>query len=210
MKKLMIVLWFSYSSFVWASTEGDALKALLEPVTRMEAHFKQKVMNEKGKVLQSTSGTLWLQKPGKFRWEIKGDAARWVVSDGKQVWDYDADLSQVSIRKLFQKEEKLPISFLSGDVSTLEQDFEIKTCTSTSDTCFELIPKESSNAKDEKQGIFQNIQLRFKEKVLIELKTLDQLGQQTVFTFSNVKNNQPIAPTRFQFVPPKGVDVIGE
>lgn len=212
MKKLITVLCVFYSSFIWAGTEGDELKALLQPVTRMQANFQQKVMNEEGKILQSTTGSLWLEKPGKFRWEIKGDAPRWVISDGTRVWDYDADLSQVSVRKLFQKEEKLPISFLSGDVDTLEQDFKIKNCTRRDATCFELVPKESSdpNVKEEKPGIFQSIQLIFKDKVLIELQTVDQLGQRTVFRFSDVKTNAPISPTRFQFVPPKGVDVIGE
>lgn len=36
----------------------------------------------------------------------------------------------------------------------------------------------------------------------------DNLGQTTTIRFSNVKRNTTIASTQFNFVPPKGVDVI--
>lgn len=208
MIKKCIWLCCLYSGILGASPAGDELKALLEPVTSMKATFKQTVTNEKGIILQSTQGLLWLQKPRQFRWEIKGRDARLIVSDGKKIWDYDEDLEQVSIRSLSKDEHKLPIFFLSGDVETLEQDFEIKNCTPERDTCFELIPKESPS-KDEQSGIFQSIQLKFKNRVLVSLETVDQLGQRTVFSFKEVQTNVAIPVTQFQFVPPKGVDVIG-
>lgn len=205
MKKYLILLCCLYSGFLGASREGEALKALLQPITSMKAKFQQTVSNEKGKVLQQSKGELWLNKPRQFRWEIKGEAARVIVSDGKKIWDYDEDLSQVNIRALGKEESKLPVFLLSGEVDALDQDFEIKQCTPANDACYELIPKESQET-----GIFQRIYLRFKNRELVELETLDQLGQRTVFKFKDVEMNKTIPPTRFQFVPPKGVDVIGK
>lgn len=213
MKKyiLFLLVSWSYSGFLGASAIGDELKALLDPINSLEATFKQTVMNEKDKVLQSTEGMLWLQKPRQFRWEIKGNDAHLIVSNGKKIWDYDEDLAQVSIHSLDKDAKRLPIFFLSGDTSALEQDFEVKKCTSQYDACFELIPKKSQKSieQDETSEIFQSIQLKFKKHVLVELETRDQLGQHTVFHFQDVQINKPIPVTRFKFVPPKGVDIIG-
>jgi outer membrane lipoprotein carrier protein len=205
--RLNLSLCLLYSSVLWASPSGDALKALLASVNSMEAKFQQKVSNENGKILQTSAGVFALKKPKQFRWEIKGNAARLVVSNGKKVWDYDEDLAQVSVRSLSTQEQKLPIFFLSGDTSALEKNFEIKQCAATQNTCFELVPRVSEN--QEKQDIFQKIRLQFKDKVLVELETLDELGQKTIFKFSDVKTNPAIPDNRFQFVPPKGVDIIG-
>ncbi len=208
MKKLSIILslslFFGYAHPVWALAEGDALKALLAPINSMEGKFQQKVTNENGKVLQTSFGVFALQKPKQFRWEVKGKAARLVVSNGKKVWDYDEDLAQVSVRILSNREQKLPIFFLSGDTASLEKNFEIKSCSAIQNTCFELHPKASG-----KQDIFQKIRLQFKAKVLVELETLDELGQKTVFRFSDLKINPKLSANRFQFVAPKGVDIIG-
>lgn len=211
MKKLSLILSISlcaiYSHLVGASAAGDDLKALLEPVNSLEGKFQQKVTNENGRLLQTSTGVFALQKPKQFRWEIKGKAARLVVSNGKKVWDYDEDLAQVSVRTLSKHEQKLPIFFLSGDTASLEKNFEIKSCAATQNTCFELIPRVSD--KHEKQDIFQKIRLQFKNKELVELETLDELGQKTIFAFSDLKTNPKISANRFQFVAPKGVDIIG-
>lgn len=213
MKKFILFILYlccAYSNVSLASSESDALKALLNPVNSMQAQFQQTVTNENGKVLQHTRGSLWLHKPKQFRWEIKGEDARLIVSNGKKIWDYDEDLSQVSIQPLAKNAQKLPIFFLSGDVTSLDQDFNVKYCQSSEkNTCFELIPKESADS-DEQSGIFQRIVLRFENQVLKALETVDQLGQKTVFKFKDVKLNVAIPESRFQFVPPKGVDIIGK
>lgn len=187
------------------------LKTLLQPVTSLSANFEQELLNPQGKMMQEVKGQMWLKKPGQFRWEIQGKDARLVVSNGKQVWDYDKDLEQVTIQKISKGESKAPIFFLTGDVESLEKDFKINNFTERnkpcmragSQMCYELTPKSE-------QAPFQKIDIGFKEGVLNELIMVDQLGQTSFFKFTQTKLNPPVAANLFQFVPPKGIDVVGD
>lgn len=200
----VIIFGFFISFSVFADSEknsgnaGDQLKALLAPITTLSGTFEQVIQNEQGKILQKVSGRLALKKPAQFRWEILGKEPRLVVSDGKKVWDFDKDLEQVTVQKLDKGRTKAPIFFLTGDVSTLEQDFDIS---KVSDDCFELKPKKG-------EGTFQWIKVSFKDKILKEMEMLDQLGQRSLFTFKDIVLNGNLSEQLFHFTPPKGVDVL--
>lgn len=189
-------------------TDTTELKALLSPVVTLQGNFQQVIKNEAGKELQSCTGKLWIKKPGQFRWEVLGHEPRMIVADGKKVWDYDKDLDQVTIQKLNKAQTAAPIFFLTGDVNSLNTDFEVKKlplhqghCLKDSDSCFELHPKSS-------EGSFQWIKIGFKAKTLHEMALLDQLGQISLFSFKQMHLNTPIPDSQFRFTPPKGADVL--
>lgn len=184
------------------------LKELLGPISSIQGSFNQKVMNERGKLLRQSQGMMWLKKPGKFRWEVQGKSKHLIVSNGKDVWDFDPELSQVTIQSLPKTKGNTPIYFLTGDISAVSQDFSVEAitadagkCLNSSDTCFELKPKASSST-------FHWIRIGFSENVLKEIEMLDQLGQHSLFSFQKVSTNQSISQKQFQFVPPNGVDII--
>lgn len=185
----------------------SSLKNILSPVSSIQGTFNQKVMNENGKVLNETDGRLWLKKPGQFRWEVHGKDKRLVVSDGKQVWDFDPELEQVTIQNLPKSKSSTPIYFLTGDVNSLGNDFSVKVlgtgtqCLKDSDTCFELTPKGQSSS-------FHWIKIGFLNNVLKEIELLDQLGQRSIFSFHKLSVNENISPKQFHFTPPKGVDIV--
>lgn len=203
---ILVIFLSLFSTCVLADEASEHLKSLLTPISSMQANFSQTVKNQQGKVLQSLSGKVTLKKPGQFRWEVVGRDPRLVIADGKEVWDYDKDLEQVSVQKLEKGQTRAPIYFLTGDVNALDQDFTVtelssKKCLQNSDQCFELKPKKS-------EGAFQWIRIGFKSKKLNEMEMLDQLGQYSRFSFKNVTLNSPIPANIFKFTPPKGVDVL--
>ncbi len=185
------------------------LKALLTPVSTLQGNFQQVIKSESGRTLQTCSGKMWIKKPGQFRWEVLGHEPRMIVADGKKVWDYDKDLDQVTVQKLNKAQTAAPIFFLTGDVNSLNTDFEIKKiplnhqghCLKASDSCFELQPKNN-------EGSFQWIKIGFKAKILHEMELLDQLGQVSLFSFKQMHLNTPMPDSQFRFMPPKGVDVL--
>lgn len=189
--------------------DSSSLKNLLQPVTSLQGSFEQIVKTEKGKILQRLSGKVWIKKPAQFRWEILGKEPRLVIADGKEVWDFDKELDQVIMQKLDKGQTRAPIYFLTGDVGSLDKDFEVKTialngqgtCLQGSNACFELIPKR-------KEGSFQWVRIGFKDKVLKEMEMLDQLGQYSQFVFKDMVTNQNIPAKQFEFTPPAGVDVL--
>lgn len=220
-KNIMLKISFLFccliAAQVYAASSSEAelsqLKAMLSQVESLQGTFKQKISTEQGKVLQQCEGKMWLKKPGQFRWEVQGKDKRLVVANGKQVWDYDVDLEQVTIQQLSKGQNSAPIFFLTGDVNSLSQDFNVSLLNekenvkgsngfNNSDQVFELKPKAS-------QGSFQWIRIGFKNKALSELEMLDHLGQRSSFVFNNLQLNTNISNKLFQFTPPKGVDVVG-
>jgi outer membrane lipoprotein carrier protein len=65
----------------------------------------------------------------------------------------------------------------------------------------------SSTAKDPQ---FDFADLGFDANGLARMTFRDQLGSSTDIRFSDWQRNAPIPPATFNFVPPKGADVIGD
>jgi outer membrane lipoprotein carrier protein len=76
-------------------------------------------------VLRSAAGKLYLQRPGKFRWDYSEPSEQLVLADGKQIWFYDKDLSQANVRDMDATLASTPASLLSGNGAVSSQ-FDIK------------------------------------------------------------------------------------
>lgn len=178
----------------------ESLQEKLNDIHSMSAEFKQLVEAE-GKELSKSSGVMILDRPGKFRWQTIKPSKQLVVADGKQIWMYDEDLEQVTIKKQAKTIDGVAF-FLSKD-NDLEKDFKISTKRIGNETTYYLNPKRSTSN-------FKRIQLIFETNDLKAIAMKDQLGQHTLIQFFNSKINIRIAENSFQFVPPKGTDIIKE
>ncbi len=63
---------------------------------------------------------MWLQRPGRFRWEYREPWERQIVADGDQVWMYDSELDQVTVQPAGQALQQSPAALLVGDLSALD------------------------------------------------------------------------------------------
>jgi len=64
---------------------------------------------------RTESGTLWLKKPGKMRWEYRSPQEKVFVGDGKDAWLYlpaEKQVHKSSMRKL--EDLRSPLAFLLG------------------------------------------------------------------------------------------------
>lgn len=64
---------------------------------------------------RTESGTLWLKKPGKMRWEYRSPREKLFLSDGKDAWFYvpgDRQVRRTPVRKL--DDLRSPLGFLLG------------------------------------------------------------------------------------------------
>ncbi len=64
---------------------------------------------------RTESGSLWLKKPGKMRWEYRSPKEKLFLSDGKDAWFYlpgDRQVRRTSVRKL--DDLRSPLGFLLG------------------------------------------------------------------------------------------------
>jgi outer membrane lipoprotein carrier protein len=153
-------------------------------------------------VVRSAAGKLYLQRPGKFRWDYTEPSEQLVLADGKQIWFYDKDLSQANVRDMDSTLANTPASLLSGSGPVSEQ-FDITALPAKGGLqWFQLIPKRANTD-------FQVVRIGFDHGELASMFLADKLSQVTQLTFSHSTRNAPLAADLFSFTPPPGVDVIG-
>jgi outer membrane lipoprotein carrier protein len=194
------MLLFSVFATASSATPSEQLDSLLSSFKAVTASFRQTSV-VKNNISKTSSGTMALQRPGKFRWETTSPSHQLIVADGKYLWIFDADLEQATKQSL-AKDSHSPAMLLSGSTQALEQRFEIINAKAQDDKMlFDLKPKN-------KQDLVRQIELQFVNRKLNRMSVIDNLGQKTIFYFSNVAVNPNLSNKLFQFHPPKGTDVI--
>lgn len=183
---------------VYASSASQALTHLLNPLQSLQANFIQKIMDNRGQILQETRGQMILQRPGKFRWEVMQPTKQLLIADGQRIWFYDIALQQVVIQKQQQMSANSPAALLSGATNNLTKLFDVNFL--MDGQSFYLKPKD-------KNSLFSSISLIFRKNQLIEMRLKDKLEQQTVINFSQLKLNPSISVQAFKFVLPKDKNI---
>jgi len=182
----------------------DKLKSFISSTRSAQAEFTQEVLDRNGKRIQSASGTLQFVRPGKFRWEYRKPYEQLIVGDGEKFWLYDADLEQVTVRKLDAALGSSPAALLSGN-NEIERNFVLAE-SSAKDGLSWLSAKPKSSETN-----FAAIRMGFNGRSeLVTMELDDAFGNTTVLRFSRLQRNPSLAPSLFKFIPPKGVDVLGE
>jgi outer membrane lipoprotein carrier protein len=174
----------------------------LSGLATWSADFTQTIDDGHGKIMRSAAGKLYLQKPGKFRWDYSQPSEQLILADGKQIWFYDKDLQQANVRNMDATLSSTPAVLLSGGGSVSSQ-FDVTALPPEGGLeWYQLIPKHPETD-------FQLVRIGFKQGQLASMFLADKLNQVTQLTFTNPKRNAKFAADLFTFVPPPGVDVIG-
>ena len=204
MKKLFFIaaLFFAVAQSVAANEVEDRLNRALSSLDNFSADFKQTLIDDNKKVVQQSMGTVSIQRPGKFRWVYQKPYEQQIIADGKELWVYDVDLDQATVKPMDVGLSTAPIMVLMKK-QKVEQEFNIKSLGQKKLLYWiELTPK----SKDmEYNRIF--IGLDGDSVKAMELR--DNFGQVTRIVFDNLRTHVVFKPDTFTFDPPDGVDVFG-
>lgn len=188
---------------VVSASGTEALKSFLSQTQSVKARFAQMVLDRNMKPLQQAQGVMQFSRPGKFRWDYTKPYEQTIVGDGSQLWIYDKDLNQVTVRKLDRALGASPAALLAGR-NDLERDFTLSDSGSKDGIDWlDAVPKSRDTA-------FERVRMGFGKSGLAAMELRDQFGQITVITFADIQRNPQIPAEVFRFTPPKGADVISE
>ncbi|WP_300655623.1 outer membrane lipoprotein chaperone LolA [Pseudomonas sp.] len=204
--RMLLLAALSFTSVsVLATDDASAqrLTALLNQAKTISARFSQLTLDGSGTQLQETAGQLVLKRPGLFRWHTDAPMEQLLVSNGEKVWLYDPDLEQVTIQTLDKRLTHTPALLLSGDVSQIQENFEISHKEGGNVVDFMLKPKS-------KDTLFDSLRLSFRSGVLNDMQLIDTIGQRTNILFLNVEMNESVDDKLFNFEIPEGADVLQE
>ncbi len=190
-----------------AFAAGTPLDSYLDDMKTLRATFVQTLVDAHGREIDRASGTLIVQRPGKFRWEIHpqgsgADAGQLMVSDGRNLWFLDRDLQQVTVKPVDAALSATPAMLLSGTVD-VRKNFTITPAPRRDGLDWVLVEPRGSQAD------FRRALLGFDGKELKRMILDDKLGQTATVVFDHVERNGPVAPDEVSFTSPPGVDVIG-
>ena len=198
----LLALLLLLSVVVHASAPKD-LERFFNGVRTYTARFQQVVLDDKLNITQESSGTLWIERPGKFRWDYDAPFKQQIVGDGTRIWIYDVELQQATVRPMTGALGNTPALLLAGK-GELKTTFQLKDLGQRDKLHWvQMVPKQ-------RDGAFDDIRIGFEKGVVRALELVDSFGQTTRITLQDVVENKTIERQRFVFVPPKGVDVISE
>ncbi len=205
MRKLLTAFVLSIVPLVAAAQPAvEKLAAMLGSMQSYQALFIQIVTDQRGARVQETAGYIQAKRPNLFFWETQPPLAQQIVADGQEIWIFDPDLEQVTVKKLGDDIQNTPALLLSGDVQNLQQAYEIShQQPAEAIDQFMLAPKGNDS-------LFDQLRLTFENGVLTEMRLRDSLGQRTVISFSKIETNPSIPDSTFRFQVPEGVDVFRE
>jgi outer membrane lipoprotein carrier protein len=210
----LLVLWLSLMSALAANPASD-VHAIAQAVDNHYNHLQtlQTEFTEtyRGAGIERTeSGSLWLKKPGKMRWEYRSPKEKLFLSDGKDAWFYlpeDRQVRRTSVKKL--DDLRSPLSFLLGKTQ-LEKELE---GLSPAADVVALTPGNMVL-----RGVPKAMADRIREVILeitpdhriarIQFEEADD--SVTEYRFSRQEENGAMADQRFKFAAPPGVEVIEE
>ena len=178
----------------------DTLREFVRDVKTGRSTFTQTVTAPDGAKKKSSSGSFEFARPNRFRFAYAKPFEQLIVADGRKVWIYDADLNQVSARKLSNALGATPAALLAG--GSLEIDFDLAAMPAKDGLDW---VKATPKAKD---GAFQSVLIGFRGKDLAAVEIVDSFGQRSLLQFAQLAPNVAIAPERFVFTVPPGADVI--
>ena len=184
------------------SASLERFQSYVRTTQAAQGEFAQKVYDKSGKLVQDSRGSFAFLRPGRFRWTyVKPQQV--IVGDGERVWIHDADLNQVTVRRVTRVLGATPAALLAG-ASDIANSFELKE-TGTRDGLEWLEAKPR-----EKEAGFELVRLGLSTGGVEAMELLDHFGQTTVLRFTGVVRNPQIDPATFRFTPPKGADVLGD
>lgn len=205
-------------AFSWASA-SHASEAMLRrffiDVDTLRADFTQRVTDESGMILESSSGVFSLSRPSKFRWDYKSpdqgsnpsvgaDSIRGmqIVSDGELITFYDPDLETASLRSFEQAVEQVPTMALVQSGEQLDTLFGIVDYGLTDGLSWiALKPKD-------KDAGYQELMLGFDAGDLNTIVLTDGLGNETRLILTNLRINQTLPSSTFNLALSDDVDVV--
>ena len=193
-------------SLATAAESGNQLDRYLSDLSTLRMNFTQTLKDARGREVDRASGTLLVSRPGKFRWELHQgtdkDSGQLMVADGRNVWFFDRDLEQVTVKPADTALSATPAMLLSG--LDVHENFTVSDAGQRDGLAWQLVEPRRGDAEF-RRALFGFTPDGKLKRMIID----DKLGQTATLLFDNVERNAPVTPEELSFTPPPGADLIG-
>jgi outer membrane lipoprotein carrier protein len=212
--KKAATLWLGlFVSLAAPADSLDSLSLFLKQTRSMRADFVQVVAApaKEGRPAKpkTSSGSFAFVRPSVFRFDYNKPIVQNIVADGKNLWLFDADLNQVTVRNQAQALGSTPASLIASanNLASLSTDFEL--LAAPSEAGVEWVVAKPKIKDSSLQQVRIGLRQEDGHMVLAHLDIVDAFGTRSQMRFDNVQvNPSQLTASQFNFVPPKGADVV--
>jgi outer membrane lipoprotein carrier protein len=180
----------------------DQFKTFVSGTKSAKGEFTQQQVRKAagGKVAPVSSGTFVFARPGKFIWTYQKPYDQVLQADGEQLYIYDKDLNQVTVKKLGNALGSSPAAILFGS-NDLEKNFTLSDAGARDGLeWLNAVPKNKDTS-------FEQISIGLRDGVPQAMELKDTFGQTSVLKFTSFQRNPALSAQQFKFEIPKGADV---
>jgi len=191
----------------------DSLSQFLKSTRSWRADFVQVVTApaKEGRPARpkTSSGVFAFIRPSVFRFDYSKPYVQNIVADGQQLWLFDSDLNQVTVRNQAQTLGSTPAALIASaqDIASLNKEFSLKAAPSEEGLDWVVATPKIKDAG--LQSVRIGLRVDAGQAVLSQLDIVDAFGNRSQIRFNRVEVNPAnLTMANFTFVPPKGVDVV--
>jgi outer membrane lipoprotein carrier protein len=180
----------------------DQFKSFVATTKAAKGEFTQQQQrkSQAGKISPVSSGSFVFARPGKFIWNYTKPYDQLLQADGDQLYIYDKDLNQVTIKKLGNALGSSPAAILFGS-NDLEKNFTLSEAgTRGGLEWLSAVPKARDTS-------FEQISIGLRNGMPEAMELKDNFGQTSVLKFTSFQRNPTLGAQQFKFDIPKGADV---
>ncbi len=184
------------------------VQALYDGTTTFQANFRQVFRHRLNPGREKVArGVVYLQKPGRMRWEYQEPDRKLIVSDGTTLWVYEPAEQQVFEQSLRESDLPTAVAFLLGSAS-LSEEFDARlvddgTESARSRYVLELRPRRPSSQYSRLLLVARTSDYRIVRTVVV-----DHSENTNSIEFAGVVMNGEISAGRFRFVAPEGARTV--
>ena len=195
-------------SVVLGATTGQTVLTEIqnryENTDDLEAGFIQEYIGKVMRQPQKGEGKVYFKKKGMMRWDYHVPNQK-LISDGHTLWYYQPEENQVVVSDVSKVLKEF--GFLAGE-GDLRRDFKLLNTNESisqkeENFVLELVPKEPNSA-------LAKLSLTVDKRTfyIIQTDIFDGLGNITRTRFIDIKTNQNLPTSFFQFKVPPGAEVL--
>ena len=202
-RRLVLTALVATSGLALAADGIAQLRQFVAATPSAEGEFEQTVLAQSGRKPQQASGSFAYARPGRFHWEYDRPYRQILVGDGVNLWTWDPDLNQATVRAMGDALGATPAAILFGS-GELDEGFVLTEGGKDGELAWvEARPRQTDSG-------FESLRIGLQDDRLRRMEMRDNFGQTTLIRFTRLAPNPQLAADRFRFVPPSGADVIGD
>jgi len=181
----------------------NAIQKNYQSIRTFQAEFEQKSFVNMINRTEIAQGNVQIKKPGKMKWVYNDPDPQVLISNQKNLWLYsleDKQATKMPVESVYSS--NTPALFLAGE-GILTNIFNVtEVITGKNIYTVTLSPKEAKS--DLNRLILRANKNNYQ---IIGVTVYDDLGNKTQIKFKNIRINEQIAESTFDFIVPAGVEI---